>query len=228
VTTGYGVPGGWCGGSHKAYDYAANTGHDVVAAVPGVVTGLSWGSSFGTQIVIDNDRFPDGSPGLWALYAHLSKKSVSVGQRVSAGQKIGEVGNTGNSTGPHLHFEVQGQDYWVCGGGKNPQKWTSFNAGSGGTDPYPTPSGKVVYLDKLRYGQDDSDSVWHLQDVLNGHPLNGGQTLPTTAYYGEMTDHEVRLCQQQHGFGNDPNNQSYVGPQQAEHLFGGKGYDIRS
>jgi murein DD-endopeptidase MepM/ murein hydrolase activator NlpD len=91
---------------------------------------------------------------------------------------------------------------------------------------YPPPTSKTVYLNKLHYGQADSDSVWYLQDVLNRHSLAGGSTLPLTGGYFDQTDHEVILCQQQHGFGNDAPGTSYVGPSQADHLFAGSGLTV--
>ena len=94
-----------------------------------------------------------------------------------------------------------------------------LDSDSGGGGEYPKPEGKVVYLDKLHYGQTDSDSVWHLQTVLNSHTLEGGQDLPTTGNYLDQTDEEVRLCQAQHGYGDDPAGGSSVGPKQADHLF---------
>jgi len=78
-----------------------------------------------------------------------------------------------------------------------------------------------VYLSKLVYGQKDSDSVKRLQLHLNGHPLQGGHTLEISGNYLDGTDGEVRLCQSQHGFGNDPAEASSVGPKQAAHLFTG-------
>jgi murein DD-endopeptidase MepM/ murein hydrolase activator NlpD len=82
---------------------AADIGHAVVAYKAGVVAAVrSMTTSYGKHIRLnhaDNER---------TLYAHLSQFSVSPGQRVSEGQKIGEKGNTGNSTGPHLHFELAG------------------------------------------------------------------------------------------------------------------------
>jgi hypothetical protein len=83
-----------------------------------------------------------------------------------------------------------------------------------------------VYLSKLIYGQEDSDSVSRLQVALNGHKLEGGSNLPITGNYFDQTDHEVRLCQQQHGFGDDPVGASSVGPSQADHLFAGTGNNV--
>ncbi len=76
-----------------------------------------------------------------------------------------------------------------------------------------------VDLADLVFGQQDSDSVRRLQQALNAHPLAGGRTLPITGDYLDLTDAEVRKCQQQHGFGNDPAGGSSVGPRQAKHLF---------
>jgi murein DD-endopeptidase MepM/ murein hydrolase activator NlpD len=62
---------------------------------------VSWGGSYGNAIIIDHGG------GKRAIYAHLSKINVKVGQKIIEGQLIGLSGNTGNSSGPHLHFEVR-------------------------------------------------------------------------------------------------------------------------
>jgi hypothetical protein len=110
-----------------------------------------------------------------------------------------------------------------------PKKWGAANGGrpTGWSDYYngvtftvgSSPDVGTVYLSKLHYGQRDSDSVIELQAALNAHTLSGGQTLPITGDYLDQTDEEVRLCQRQHGYGNDPVNGSNVGPEQAGHLF---------
>lgn len=223
ITTEYWKAGSsWGCGYHDGVDFAAPEGANVVAAWGGTVVEsaypTSFGSAFGRAVLIDHDKLPDGSPGLWGLYAHLSAANVSAGQRVEAGTKIGDVGTTGNSTGNHLHFGIYAQPSWCSCCGKDPQRW--IDAGAGGS------SGGTVYLSKLRYGQRDSDSVSHLQRVINGHPLSGGQTLPVTGNYLDETDEEVRLCQAQHGYGSDPAGASFVGPAQAEHLFDGSGLSV--
>lgn len=88
---------------HKGIDIATSGiyGRTVVAADSGKVTKASWYSSYGNCVMIQH------SDGYVTLYAHLSKILVSNGQYVSKGQSVGKVGSTGNSTGPHLHFEVR-------------------------------------------------------------------------------------------------------------------------
>jgi murein DD-endopeptidase MepM/ murein hydrolase activator NlpD len=118
------------GGIHKGIDYKATIGTPVVAAVPGVVVHAGkhiykkgWGWAFGLHVIIDNDRFADGSAGLWAGYCHLNGVNVAVGQRVRQGQLVGTSGNTGRSTGPHLHFQILASRIWNPTKHKNPQKW---------------------------------------------------------------------------------------------------------
>lgn len=128
ITTPYGKEGSaWGCGWHDGADWASPAGTDVVAMWGGTVVEAayptSFGSAFGRAVVIDHDKLPDGSPGYWALYAHLSAENVSVGQRVEAGQKIGDVGTTGNSSGNHLHAGVYKQPSWCSGCGINPQPW---------------------------------------------------------------------------------------------------------
>jgi murein DD-endopeptidase MepM/ murein hydrolase activator NlpD len=106
ITTPYGKPGKlWKTGYHVGADYAAPTGTPIVAVQDGKVleakNGTTWGPSYGIAAVIDHGK------GLRAIYAHMSKVLVKAGDTVKEGQKIGEVGSTGNSTGPHLHLEVR-------------------------------------------------------------------------------------------------------------------------
>lgn len=88
----------------NAIDFGAPVGTKVVASDSGVVTIAQYGynGGYGTVIEINHED------GTTSRYAHLSQLLVSVGDRVHGGQLIGYVGNTGRSTGPHLHFEVTG------------------------------------------------------------------------------------------------------------------------
>lgn len=85
---------------HDGLDIAANHGNRVYAYTDGKVVQAGWNGGYGNCILIDHGN------GLKTRYAHLSKINVRVGQRVQTGEAIGTVGSTGNSTGPHLHFEV--------------------------------------------------------------------------------------------------------------------------
>ena len=94
---------------HGAIDIGAPTGSPVIAAVRGTVIFAGWKRSgsagYGGGLVV----WVSSGGKLYTTYNHLSAEFVRVGQVVSAGQRIGSVGMTGNATGPHLHFEV-----WVC------------------------------------------------------------------------------------------------------------------
>lgn len=90
-------------GGHPAIDMASYTGAAVKAADGGFVTlaGGGWNGGYGNHVIIDHGN------GFTTLYAHLNSIFVSPGMTVSKGQQIGTMGNTGNSTGPHLHLEVR-------------------------------------------------------------------------------------------------------------------------
>ena len=87
--------------THTGVDFAASTGTAIYAWKDGVVTTAGWSGGYGNFIEV---RHNDGTV---SRYGHCSKIAVSKGQTVSAGQTIGYVGSTGNSTGPHLHFEIK-------------------------------------------------------------------------------------------------------------------------
>ncbi len=85
---------------HTGTDIGAQYGANVVATAGGTVRFSGWNGGYGNCVIIDHGG------GKASLYAHMSSRAVSAGQQVSAGQSVGKVGSTGNSTGPHLHFEI--------------------------------------------------------------------------------------------------------------------------
>ena len=98
-----------CGDQHAALDIAADTGTPVVATDDGTITVTqTWNgivtkgdnNSYGNMVQVTH------ADGTVTLYAHLSEINVRQGDTVVRGQQIGRVGSTGNSSGPHLHFEV--------------------------------------------------------------------------------------------------------------------------
>ncbi|MGW7265560.1 M23 family metallopeptidase [Streptomyces sp. NPDC054842] len=102
VSTGYKTGGTlWSSGSHTGVDFHAASGTVVHAVGAGTVVTTGWGGAYGNQVVI---KMHDGT---YTMYGHLSSISVTEGQTVTPGQQIALSGSTGNTTGPHLHFEAR-------------------------------------------------------------------------------------------------------------------------
>lgn len=97
---------------HAGMDFSAKVGTEIYATGNGIVTSAAWKQGYGNCLTIDHGY------GFETLYGHMSKYKVRVGQKVTRGEVIGEVGNTGKSTGPHLHYEVM-----VRGKHDNPSKY---------------------------------------------------------------------------------------------------------
>ncbi|SCK55001.1 Peptidase family M23 [Streptomyces sp. WMMB 714] len=103
VTARWGVPGGWAAGHHTGVDFAASPGTVVRSVGTGRVELAGEAGSYGKAVIV---HMKDGKH---VLFAHLSKITVRLGRVVRANTVLGESGNTGRSTGPHLHFEVRAQ-----------------------------------------------------------------------------------------------------------------------
>lgn len=97
-TSGFGPR--W-GRMHTGTDFAASLGTPIYATADGVVTEVGWENGYGQMVKIRHEF------GLETWYAHMSRARVQKGQRVSKGERIGDMGNTGRSTGTHLHYEVR-------------------------------------------------------------------------------------------------------------------------
>lgn len=108
ITSRYGprTPTDIVSANHAGIDIAANKGTVFISATDGVVTSVSGEGGYGNHVCIKNDD-------VMILYAHCETIYVKEGETISQGQKIGEVGETGNATGPHLHFEVRKENRTV-------------------------------------------------------------------------------------------------------------------
>ena len=100
-------PGGIGSTNHKGVDIGTPMGTPVLAAKSGTVTWASWNGGYGNCIIISHGN------GNSTLYGHLSGYNVTMDQQVKQGQVIGYSGNTGNSTGPHLHFVIIENSSWI-------------------------------------------------------------------------------------------------------------------
>ena len=103
LTSGYGLridPFTQAMAKHEGIDFSAAVGTPIIASASGVVSRSGWDSQYGNVIEIKH------AEGFKTRYAHASQLLVRVGQTVSRGDVIAKVGNTGRSTGPHLHYEV--------------------------------------------------------------------------------------------------------------------------
>lgn len=112
ITSRYGEVSNIRSSAHKGLDIACKTGTSIKAIADGTVTYSTYDGSYGNVVRIDHGN------GVQTTYAHCSKLYAKVGQKVTAGDVISEVGSTGNSTGPHLHLEIR-----VNGVTMNPQKY---------------------------------------------------------------------------------------------------------
>ncbi len=103
-TSGFGNrrdPKGYGTRMHEGTDMAGSVGTPIYATADGVVSYAGWDSGYGRLVKIQHDF------GIETRYAHMSQLRVEVGQRVSRGDRIGDMGNSGRSTGTHLHYEVR-------------------------------------------------------------------------------------------------------------------------
>ncbi|WP_190120756.1 M23 family metallopeptidase [Streptomyces inusitatus] len=106
VSATYGKGGAMWASNHSGQDFAVPTGTPVKSVGPGTVVkagpnGAGDGPAYGNAVVVKHDN------DTYSQYAHLSRVDVKIGQQVKGGQQIALSGNTGNSSGPHLHFEIR-------------------------------------------------------------------------------------------------------------------------
>lgn len=130
IGTPYGKTGKmWKSGRHGGVDYPVSEGTTVYAVQDGKVVPNNWGAAFGTHVIVDQKAIGEGASriaGGWGIYAHLSKSFVKAGQEVKKGDKIGLSGNTGNSSGPHLHYEIRDNERYSAGKDKDPMPFINL------------------------------------------------------------------------------------------------------
>lgn len=116
LTARFGQAGGrWSSGYHTGLDFAGAIGTDIHAAATGKVVEAGYAGPYGNRVVIDHGN------GYTTAYNHMSAIRVSVGDEVRTGDQIGDLGSTGNSTGPHCHFEVTKNGKFI-----DPEAWLGW------------------------------------------------------------------------------------------------------
>lgn len=114
ITAKFGETGPqWSSGRHTGLDFSAPTGTNALAVDDGIVIAVSYHIRYGNLVKVRHS-------GVDSWYAHLSSVDVRPLQRVTRGRKLGEVGSTGNATGPHLHLEAR-----VAGSAVDPERFLS-------------------------------------------------------------------------------------------------------
>lgn len=160
-------------GYHTGVDFAGSIGDPVYSALGGmVVETLDTGKvGYGKQITIKQ------ADGTYALYGHLSKIDVAQGQAISSGEYIGKVGNTGNSTGSHLHFEIRNKNKY--GSDIDPLGWLKM-----AYDGNATTSGGTVTAVGYRSPNTGTPQT---QQTFNLNPL-APLTEPITGFFAIITN----------------------------------------
>ncbi len=115
LSAGFGSGGDRWAHRHTGQDFAVGIGEPVRAVGAGRVVRVSCGGGFGMEVLVQHPG------GYYSQYAHLAAVTVDQGDKVRTGQWLGQAGTTGNSTGPHLHFEIRLTPY--LGSGVDPKKW---------------------------------------------------------------------------------------------------------
>jgi murein DD-endopeptidase MepM/ murein hydrolase activator NlpD len=152
LTAKFNQSGGlWTSGKHTGQDFAAPAGRTVVAAASGMVTFAGSSGKYGNRVEITHAN------GMVTTYSHLATIAVSRFEVVESGEKVGSVGETGNTTGPHLHFEVKLGGIFV-----DPMKYIGVTGG-----PAPVPN------------DPDASPV----PVLSGIDVTAGSTWLRVAYF---------------------------------------------
>ncbi|HEC23306.1 MAG TPA: hypothetical protein ENI95_10365 [Chloroflexi bacterium] len=230
---------------HHGIDLANPIGVEVYAAADGTVIWADRGhfneyesiTAYGNTIVIEHDFGYRGQP-VYTLYAHLSALLVTPGQRVQSGQVIGLIGNTGQVSGPHVHFEVRvGRDSYYAV--RNPDLWMAPYAGTGtiagmialedGEPLYDAPitlinlaTGQVVRRTTTYAGFGvNPDDRWNENFVIPNVPA--GHYLVTSHYNDLIWSGEVEVLvgmtnwvDMEHGTAEDEPLPAYLDPEHPE------------
>lgn len=192
ISAEFGVPGSWAAGKHTGTDFAIPVGTPVHATKGGRVVFSGWGgygSAYGLHVIV-SVRTRTGRERR-VLYAHLSSSAVRQGERIKFGDLIGKSGNTGRSTGPHLHYEERVAPFGY------------FNYAKPVFLKYKPVVRPRVRLSNLRPGKKNRD-VRKVKKALNRRFRKN--PLPTNKYFGAGLRDRYKQWQERLGYeGRDAN-----------------------
>lgn len=187
VTMSFGVPGSyWAAGLHTGTDFRSAIGTPIHATRGGKVVHTGWGgygNAYGHHVIVAC-RTRTGQRRR-VLYAHLSRSRAYVGQRIRMGDVLGYSGDTGNTFGPHLHYEERISPF---------SYWNYARPVFLGYRPI---SLVTVHLSRVRPGKKNRD-IRRVQRRLNRKL--GGRDLPVTGYFGDKTRAAYKRWQEKLGY----------------------------
>ena len=194
---------------HTGIDFACPVGTPLYAVTDGVVENVLDDKSYGKVVVLKCTG--DGKTvHIW--YCHMSKPTVKKGQKVSEGQELGLSGNTGNSTGPHLHLETRVAPFRYGNDVSNPfldipgiidknapseRKVGIWKKSIAAVTPAKKPANKIVHMSSMVFGS-TNDDIKVVQSALVD--LAGATTLVVDGHYGDKTTEAYKLWQHKLGF----------------------------
>ena len=194
---------------HTGIDFAAAVGTPVFAVADGVIKDVILDKSYG-KVVILTCKSDKGTVDIW--YCHLSRQDVKKGEKVPDGHQLGLSGNTGNSTGPHLHLETRVAPFRYGNDVSNPfleipgiidphapseRKIGIWKKGIAAVTPAPKANTKVVHMSGLVFGA-TNDDIRVVQSALVD--IAGATDLPVDGHYGDKTKEAYKLWQHKLGY----------------------------
>ena len=194
---------------HTGIDFACPVGTPLYAVSDGTIKDVINDKSYG-KVVILTCKSDKGTVDIW--YCHMSKPTVKKGQKVADGEELGLSGNTGNSTGPHLHLETRVAPFRYGNDVSNPfldipgiidknapseRKIGLWKKGIAAVTPAKKPSNKIVHMSSMVFDS-TNDDIKVVQSALVD--IAGATTLVVDGHYGDKTREAYKLWQHKLGF----------------------------
>jgi hypothetical protein len=194
---------------HTGIDFACPVGTPLYAVTDGTIKDVITDKSYG-KVVILTCKSDKGTVDIW--YCHMSKQTVKKGQKVAEGLELGLSGNTGNSTGPHLHLETRVAPFRYGNDVSNPfldipgiidphapseRKIGLWKKGIAAVTPAKKPANKIVHMSSMVFGS-TNDDIKVVQSALVD--IAGASALVVDGHYGDKTKEAYKVWQHKIGY----------------------------